>query len=165
MKLTRFITTISFLLITYFANSQVSTEQYTSPYKKAIGIKLNPGAISYRSFYTRNKAVEGVGFISIDGFQLTILNEKYTPFANAENLTWYIGYGGHFNLWSERYKLNNPSKSAGVAVGVDGMLGLDYKLKNTPINLSVDIQPAFNFVGASYFDLGWGGIGIRYTLK
>ncbi|MSP07223.1 MAG: hypothetical protein EXR15_01055 [Chitinophagaceae bacterium] len=165
MKLTRFITTISFLLITYFANSQVSTEQYTSPYKKAIGIKLNPGAISYRSFYTRNKAVEGMGFISIDGFQLTILNEKYTPFANAENLTWYIGYGGHFNLWSERYKLNNPTKSAGVAVGVDGMLGLDYKLKNTPINLSVDIQPAFNFVGASYFDLGWGGIGIRYTLK
>ena len=165
MKLTRFITTISFLLITYFANSQVSTEQYTSPYKKAIGIKLNPGAISYRSFYNRNKAVEGMGFISIDGFQLTILNEKYTPFANAENLTWYIGYGGHFNLWSERYKLNNPSKSAGVAVGVDGMLGLDYKLKNTPINLSVDIQPAFNFVGATYFDLGWGGIGIRYTLK
>ena len=165
MKLTRFITTISFLMITYLANSQASTEEYTSPYKKAIGFKLNPGAISYRSFYTRNKAVEGIGFISLDGFQLTILNEKYTPFANAENLTWYIGYGGHFNLWSERYKLNNPSKSAGVAVGVDGMLGLDYKLKNTPINLSVDIQPAFNFVGATYFDLGWGGIGIRYTLK
>jgi len=165
MKLTRFITTISFLLIAYFANSQVSKEQYTSPYKKAIGFKLNPGAISYRSFYTRNKAVEGIGFISLDGFQLTILNEKFTPFANAENLTWYMGYGGHFNLWSERYKLNNPSKSAGVAVGIDGMLGLDYKLKNTPINLSVDIQPAFNFVGASYFDLGWGGIGIRYTIK
>ena len=165
MKLTRFITTISFFMITYLANSQASTEEYTSPYKKAIGFKLNPGAISYRSFYTRNKAVEGIGFISLDGFQLTILNEKFTPFANAENLTWYIGYGGHFNLWSERYKLNNPSKAAGVAVGVDGMLGLDYKLKNTPINLSVDIQPAFNFVGASYFDLGWGGIGIRYTLK
>ncbi len=165
MKLTRFITTISFLMITYLANSQASTEEYTSPYKKAIGFKLNPGAISYRSFYTRNKAVEGIGVISIDGFQLTILNEKYTPFANAENLTWYIGYGGHFNLWSEKYKLNNPAKSAGVAVGADGMLGLDYKLKNAPINISVDIQPAFNFVGASYFDLGWGGIGIRYTIK
>jgi len=165
MKLTRIITTICFLFFTYLGISQASTEQYTSPYKKAIGFKLNPGAISYRSFYTRNKAVEGMGFISIDGFQLTILNEKYTPFANAENLTWYIGYGGHFNLWSEKYKLNNQSKSAGVAVGADGMLGLDYKLKNAPINLSVDIQPAFNFVGASYFDLGWGGIGIRYTIK
>ena len=165
MKLTRITITLCFLFVTYFAISQASTEQYTSPYKKAIGFKLNPGAISYRSFYTRNKAVEGIGFISIDGFQLTILNEKYTPFANAENLTWYIGYGGHFNLWSEKYKLNNTSKSAGVAVGADGMLGLDYKLKNAPINLSVDIQPAFNFVGASYFDLGWGGIGIRYTIK
>jgi hypothetical protein len=165
MKITRIFASVCFLLITYLANSQTSNEQYTSPYKKAIGFKLNPGAISYRSFYTRNKAVEGIGFISLDGFQLTILNEKFTPFANAENLTWYMGYGGHFNLWSERYKLNNPSKSAGVALGIDGMLGLDYKLKNTPINLSVDIQPAFNFVGASYFDLGWGGIGIRYTIK
>ena len=63
MKLTRFIPTISFLLITYLANSQASTEEYTSPYKKAIGFKLNPGAISYRSFYTRNKALEGIGFI------------------------------------------------------------------------------------------------------
>jgi hypothetical protein len=159
MKITRIFASVCFLLITYLANSQTSNEQYTSPYKKAIGFKLNPGAISYRSFYTRNKAVEGIGFISIDGFQLTILNEKYFPFA------WYIGYGGHFNLWSEKYKLNNPAKSAGVAVGADGMLGLDYKLKNAPINISVDIQPAFNFVGASYFDLGWGGIGIRYTIK
>jgi len=165
MKLTGFITTLGFLFITHLANGQSTKEPYTSPYKKAIGFKLNPGAISYKSFYTRNKSVEAIGFISIDGFQLTLLNEIYTPFANAENLTWYLGYGGHFNLWSEKYKLNNPAKNAGVAVGVDGMLGLDYKLKNTPINLSVDIQPAFNFVGASYFDLGWGGIGIRYTIK
>ena len=77
MKLTRIITTICFLFFTYLGISQASNEQYTSPYKKAIGFKLNPGAISYRSFYTRNKAVEGMGFISIDGFQLTILNEKY----------------------------------------------------------------------------------------
>lgn len=165
MKLTRFITSMCFLCITFAAISQTNNEQYTSPYKKALGIKLNPGAISYKSFYTRNKAAEGIGFISLDGFQLTILNEKYTPFANAENLTWYIGYGGHFNVWSERYKLNNPAKKAGVSVGVDGILGLDYKLKNTPLNISVDMQPSFNFVGESYFELGWGGIGVRYTLK
>ena len=83
MKITRIFASVCFLLITYLANSQTSNEQYTSPYKKAIGFKLNPGAISYRSFYTRNKAVEGIGFISIDGFQLTILNEKYFPFANV----------------------------------------------------------------------------------
>ncbi|MGI9137665.1 MAG: hypothetical protein ACR2IM_01360 [Sediminibacterium sp.] len=165
MNLTRIITLTCFLYITLTANSQDTIEKYTSPYKKALGIKLNPGAISYRSFYTRNKAAEGIGFVSLDGFQLTILNEKFTPFTNTENLTWYIGYGGHFNLWSERYKLNNPAKKAGVSVGVDGILGLDYKLRNTPLNLSVDIQPSFNFVGESYFELGWGGIGIRYTIK
>lgn len=164
MKQTHFVIAFCFFILTLSVNGQSNNTPFTNPYKKAIGIKLNPAAMSYRSFYTRNKSVEAIGFISLDGFQLTLLNEKFTPFSNAENLTWYVGYGGHFNLWSERYKLNNPAKTAGVSVGIDGMLGLDYKLKNTPLNLSVDIQPAFNFVGGNYFDLGWGGIGIRYTL-
>jgi hypothetical protein len=50
-------------------------------------------------------------------------------------------------------------------VGVDGILGLDYKLKNAPLNFSLDWQPSFNFVGSSYFESGWAGLGIRYTLK
>ena len=164
MKLTRFITTISFLLITYLANSQTSNEQYTSPYKKAIGFKLNPGAISYRSFYTRNKAVEGIGFISLDGFQLTILNEKYFPFSNAENLTWYIGYGGHLGIWSEEWvKKNATTDKSNISVGFDGIIGLDYKVKNSPLNISIDWQPSFSIIQA-YFK-NQGGIGIRYVLK
>ncbi|MEI6189595.1 MAG: hypothetical protein WCP61_04145 [Chitinophagia bacterium] len=172
MKLARLITTLFFLQISLVVFSQSTTilapsQEFISAYSKAIGVKLYPGAISYKQFYRPNKAVEGIGFISVDGFQLTILNEKYTSFENTENLSWYIGYGGHFNIWSEDHKkkleLINPSRNAGVAVGIDGILGLDYKIKGTPLNVSVDWQPSFNFVGDSYFENGWGGIGVRYT--
>lgn len=140
-------------------------EQYTSPYKKALGVKMYPSAISYKQFIRSNKAIETVGYFTLDGFFATVMYEKYTPITDVENLSWYVGYGGHLGLWSDEWKKNNPSHSAGIALGVDGILGLDYKIKNAPLNFSIDWQPSFNFVGGSYFHSGWGGIGIRYTLN
>ena len=138
---------------------------FTTGYKKAIGVKMYPSAISYKSFLTNSKAIEVLGYFTLDGFRTTIMIEKYSAFANTEQLSWYIGYGGHLGIWSEEWKKNNPNHKAGIAVGVDGILGLDYKIKNAPLNLSIDWQPSFNFVGSSYFESGWAGLGIRYTLK
>jgi hypothetical protein len=33
----------------------------------------------------------------------------------------------------------------GGAVGIDGVLGLDYKFNGAPINMSLDWQPSFEF--------------------
>jgi hypothetical protein len=136
---------------------------YATPYKKAIGVKMYPSAISYKVFVKPNNAFEYLGYLSLDGFRATALYEKYMPIDGNENLTWYVGYGAHLGLWSEEWKKNNPNHNAGIALGVDGILGLDYKVKNAPLNLSVDWQPSFNFVGASYFESGWAGLGVRYT--
>jgi hypothetical protein len=136
---------------------------YATPYKKAIGVKMYPSAISYKVFVKSNNAFEYLGYLSLDGFRATALYEKYMPIDGNENLTWYVGYGAHLGLWSEEWKKNNPNHNAGIALGVDGILGLDYKVKNAPLNLSVDWQPSFNFVGASYFESGWAGLGVRYT--
>jgi len=138
---------------------------FNTGYKKAIGVKMYPSAISYKSFMTNSKAIEVLGYFTLDGFRTTIMIEKYSAFADNEQLSWYIGYGGHLGIWSEEWKKNNPNHKAGIALGVDGILGLDYKIKNAPLNLSLDWQPSFNFVGSSYFESGWAGLGIRYTLK
>ena len=138
-------------------------ELTSNPYKKAIGVKMYPSAITYKQFNQQNKAVEILGYFTLDGFRATVLFEKYSPIADVDNLSWYIGYGGHLGLWSEEWKKSNPNHSAGIALGVDGILGLDYKIKNAPLNLSIDWQPSFNFVGSSYFESGWAGIGVRYT--
>ena len=149
----------------YSLEPEKKSGPFTTGYKKAIGVKMYPSAISYKSFLTNSKAIEVLGYFTLDGFRTTIMMEKYSAFANTEQLSLYIGYGWHLGIWSEEWKKNNPTHKAGIAVGVDGILGLDYKIKNAPLNLSIDWQPSFNFVGSSYFESGWAGLGIRYTLK
>ena len=131
----------------------ISTRKtYEKAYTSALGVKMYPSAVSYKQFIRTNKAIEALGYFSLDGFRATLVYETYAPIEGNENLSWYVGYGGHLGIWSETWKKNNPDHTAGIAVGVDGILGLDYKVKNAPLNISVDWQPSFNFVGSSYFE-------------
>jgi len=141
------------------------TGEFSRYYTSAIGVKMYPSAITYKKFIRSNKAIEALGYFTLDGFRATVLYQKYAPIDGVDNLSWYVGYGGHLGIWSEEWKRVNTSHNAGIALGVDGILGLDYKIKGAPLNLSVDWQPSFNFVGASYFESGWAGLGIRYTLN
>jgi len=141
-----------------------SIHLYEEGYTKSFGVKMYPGALSYKTFYTINKAIEASGYITLDGFWLSILNEIHTPIKEDKQLSWYIGYGGHVGIWSEEWrKKNNTLDKSNISVGFDGIIGLDYKLKHSPLNLSIDWQPSFSII-QGYFR-NQGGIGIRYTLK
>ncbi|MBY0480477.1 MAG: hypothetical protein K2Q21_03905 [Chitinophagaceae bacterium] len=134
-----------------------------SSYTTALGLKMYPGALSVKHFFAPGKAVEGLAFISQDGFRITGLYEIHNSLGSVEGLKWYIGGGGHMGIWSDRWKTQYPDRNANASIGVDGVLGLDYKIKGAPINVSFDWQPSFNFIGYNYFESAWGGLGIRYT--
>ena len=72
---------------------------------------------------------------------------------------WYI----HQLLFGDKWKNEYSNRDNGVAIGIDGVLGLDYKIKGAPINLSIDWQPSFNLIGYNYFEGGWGGLAMRYA--
>lgn len=147
------------LKFTVFAQNNGST------YNTAVGVKFYPGAISLKSFIEDNKALEGLAYISNDGFRVTGLYEVHGNINGANGLKWYAGGGAHIGFWNDKWKNSYPTRDGGVAIGIDGVLGLDYKFTGAPINLSLDWQPSFNFVGYNYFEGGWGGLAIRYTLK
>ncbi len=137
---------------------------YENGYTKAIGVKMYPGALSYKQFKQSNKAIEAIGYFTLDGFSLAVLKEFYTPIEESNQLSWYYGYGGHLGIWSDEWKKTNAgTNNSNIAVGFDGILGLDYKVKNAPINISIDWQPSFSII-QSYFN-NQGGIGVRYTFK
>ena len=50
-------------------------------------------------------------------------------------------------------------------LGIDGTIGLDYKIPTAPLNLSIDWQPSVEFGGGSDFLANWGGISVRYVLQ
>ena len=113
-------------------------------YSTAVGLKMYPGALSVKHFIATDRAVEGLAFISQDGFRLTGLYEIHNNLGTIEGLQWYVGGGAHLGAWSDQWKKQYPTRNGGMTIGIDGVLGLDYKIKGAPLNVSFDWQPSFN---------------------
>jgi hypothetical protein len=151
-----------FFILTSCYQIQAQVNNGTS-YKTALGAKFYPGAISVKHFVKPARAIEGLGYISNEGFRITGLYELHFPITGAEGLAWYVGGGAHIGAWNDNWRNRYPTRNSSIALGVDGVLGLDYKIKGAPLNLSFDWQPSFNLIGYTYFEGGWGGLAIRYT--
>ena len=151
--LNRFFLAVSFLIGAATANAQ-------SNYTTAIGVKFYPGALSVKHFISNKNAVEGLAYFYDRGFRITGLYEIHSNIESIDGLQWYVGPGVHFTSY-------NAKNFGGVGVGIDGVLGLDYKVKSAPLNFSLDWQPSFelgNQVSNRGFIGNWGGLGIRFTL-
>lgn len=148
------------LLSFTISNSYAQDSGSGSSYKNAIGIKFYPAGVSFKHFLSGNNAIEGIGYFYNRGTRITGLYEIHNdlPGLEVEGLKWYVGPGAHIGFINSNY-------GGGFSLGVDGVLGLDYKVAEAPINVSVDIQPALelgSYSGSNRLNV-WGGIGIRYT--
>lgn len=143
--------------------SVVRSQSMGSEYRTALGFKFYPGAITFKHFLKDNRAVEGLAYFWDYGTRITGLYEIHGDINGAPGLKWYVGPGAHIGFWNTKYK--NQYGNSGAYLGVDGVLGLDYKVNKAPINLSFDWQPSFSFGdGGRYgFESGWGGFAVRFT--
>jgi hypothetical protein len=134
-----------------------SSSTNSSSYKTALGVKVwDGGGISLKHFFSENNAGELIGYFWGQGVRFTGLYEIHGDFSGAAGLKWYIGPGAHIGIY-------NSKNGDGAFAGIDGVLGLDYKFKGAPINMSIDWQPSFEFGDGRGFYGNWGGLGIRYT--
>jgi hypothetical protein len=81
-------------------------------------------------------------------------------------LKFYYGFGAHIGAVGKgeiddfngaEYYNNNH-----ILLGADGTVGLEYTFPNTPIAISLDLDPRIELASGPYFDLG-PGIGLKYT--
>ena len=153
----KFLVAIIILLMVYNVSAQES-----QTYNRAIGIKFPAGfAITYKQFITDKNNVEGEAMFWSNGFRAVGLYEFNFDIPGIDGLRWYVG-PEHISVFGTRI-ISNVKTSASAGFGIDGVLGLDYKVADYPINVSVDWQPAVDIVGSSGFTPAYGGIGIRYT--
>ncbi|MBX9782697.1 MAG: hypothetical protein K2X48_05300 [Chitinophagaceae bacterium] len=148
---------LALVLITaaYTASAQNKTAS-SETYKTAIGIKLWNGAgANLKTFIADKSAIEVVGFFYNRGTRITGLYEWHGDLNTEGNLKWYVGGGGHATIYKGY-----------TGLGLDGVLGIDFKLPNAPLNFALDWQPAFELGSGSFngFYGNWGGFAIRYTL-
>jgi hypothetical protein len=152
--------TAALVLILSMVSAGLYAQSMGTGYQTALGIKVWDGAgITFKTFVAPNKAMEVIGYFWKQGTRITGLYEIHGNIEGAAGLKWYIGPGIHVGFYGDKYYNGNNRAVAGV----DGVLGLDYKIRNAPINLSIDWQPSFEFADNRGFAGSWGGLGIRYT--
>ncbi|MFP4620383.1 MAG: hypothetical protein ACLFM7_03680 [Bacteroidales bacterium] len=136
---------------------------HSQDYKTAIGVRGTfISGITVKHFINEDAALEGIFSFGRWGMNVTGLYEKHARAFDVEGLNWYYGAGGHLGSWNDDYPLLKEGGEF-VVIGVDGVIGLEYKVQEIPISFSVDYKPQLNFTGYPGF-WGYGGaLSIRYT--
>ena len=147
---------IAFVLL-FLLNVKILTAQ---GYTNAIGLRGGVfSGITGKHLMTPDKAIEGIFSTRWRGFNLCGLYELYKPTSFLENLYWYYGAGAHIGSY-RRYSYYDEADSARAypgnltTLGLDGILGLEYKLHEIPFVVSVDFKPTLDFIsgGGFFFD-------------
>ncbi|MDB5229577.1 MAG: hypothetical protein JWN76_382 [Chitinophagaceae bacterium] len=133
-------------------------------YNRAIGIKFPGGfAVTYKKFIRGNNALEAMAEFASHGIRFSGLYEFHHYNITADSdLGWFVGPGAHIGIWNNAYRTEKNFDTQ-LDIGIDGIIGLDYKFKGLPINISLDWHPAISLAGSTGFDPASGGIGVRYT--
>jgi hypothetical protein len=153
----------------------------TQDYNTGVGLRGGfTNGITVKHFIGQETALEGIVGFGFRSFKLTGLYEIYKGSFQLDNLYWYYGYGGHAGFYSfpggcddyrwngfqwERDPFQPCKKSTVVGVGVDGIVGIEYKVAEIPITFSFDIKPSieWNSLGYLPFYFWDGGFSIRYV--
>lgn len=152
MKKFRILLTIIAVMAVAGANAQ----SMGSSYRTAVGVKFYPGAISLKHFVNDKAALEGLASFWNGGVRITGLYELHYPLLQVDGLQWYVGPGAHIGFYDDK------DYNGSVFIGIDGVLGVDYKIPGAPLNVSLDWNPSFEFGDGAEFQ-SWGGLGIRFT--
>jgi len=147
-------------------------------YNFAVGLRAGEtSGLTIKKSIGNGAAIEGIFGAWRYGLSATALFEKYVPVGSVSNLNWYYGAGGHVAVQNNRYYryyyydrnrdvyYSDYYYNGGIGLGLDGILGMEYKIPNAPIALSLDIKPFFevNTHGGAWVSLD-PGLGIKVAL-
>ncbi len=151
--------TIFILMISVHAFAQDEKSAPAVPdYRLALGLRFSNSiptlntSFSAKYFITSRSALEGL--ISFGNrFGIGGLLEIHNTF-NTPGLTWFYGAGAYIG-----FQDNNSY------VGPTGIIGLDYKFTNVPVNLSLDWKPELDIIPKVNFVPEAFALSVRFVVK
>jgi len=145
---------LSFLLITGIFSSAAAQD-----YKFALGIRFSTygptlsNSVSVKYFMNERYALDGLVSYGTR-FGMGGLFEVHQPIGSVPSLTWFYGAGGYVGF---QYGL--------TYLGPMGVVGLDYKFPNAPLNLSLDWKPELDIIPIINFVPEALGLSVRFVFK
>ena len=140
-------------------------------YTRTAGIRCGQtSGFTYRQYMDESNAYEGIVSFKKNGLQLTLLKEFVQPYflEHSENIYLVWGFGAHAGTnrtssWEIFTKRFYELSSVIPLFGIDGYAGLEYRIKEVPLNVGVDFKPFFDLAGARFFSMSIWDFAI--TLK
>ena len=87
-----------------------------------------------------------------DGIGICALYEWHFPVTSVEHLQWFAG-GGAYTAYRDKTAF----------VGAAGIVGVDYKFQDIPLNISIDWKPELNVIESVGFEASGVGFSARFT--
>jgi hypothetical protein len=149
-----------------FAIIAIANNASAQDYKTAVGIRLSSSqaivnnSISIKHFLNERTAIEGLLSFG-DPLALGALVEIHKPLGES-GLKWFYG-GGAYLGFVKSYNVNLNKNETDANFGAQGVLGMDYKFANIPLNLSLDWKPELNLVTDINFEPAAIGFTARFT--
>ena len=158
--------TLYALTIAVVGSCFIALESQGQDYRNAIGGRFGTAnGLTFKHFFNSTNAMDLIlnfrDHDRHDHFYIVGLYEVHNPIPNAGGLNWYYGGGAH--VYFVNHDHGGPHNDTKGGFGIDGVLGLDYKFNDAPINLSLDWKPALDIVPDTDGDLGWFGLSIRFA--
>jgi hypothetical protein len=156
---------IAFILCSFLL---IANRSQAQDYKTAVGLKFGgyENGFSVKHFLDQGTALEGILGIRSHGAVLTGLYELHQPAFNTAGLKFYYGFGAHLGTIGKGNYRNFGNDqyydSSHILLGADGVLGLEYKIAEAPIAISLDLNPRLELATGPFFDLA-PGLGLKYT--
>jgi hypothetical protein len=117
------------------------------------------------------RAYKGILSFREGGVQITAMIESSRPlYVNfTDKLYYYAGIGAHVGFTrfqARRGFFSNPFNFSynyghfAPVMGLDGIIGIEYRLDRSPLSFAIDAKPFFELFGQSIFRLSVFDIGI-----
>ena len=158
---------IVFIILIFFSAQKLNAQH---KYNTALGLRLSYGTgIDIKHNLDESSSVEGLVDLQWHGLIITGLYEKHFPIIKQEEgFRFYMGGGAHLGFWNEYRKhpwYEDKDDRSHIALGVDGIIGLEYTFNEIPLNLAIDWIPMINIADHPAFWGGGVGLSVRYAIK
>jgi hypothetical protein len=145
-------------------------------YRTAVGLRGGElGGLTFKRFTRPDAAFEailGLGYRDPRLLSFTLLFEKHVPAFNVSGMRWYYGGGGHITLVGSSsgyyrhpwFRNRYYYEGGAIGLGIDGVLGLEYKIPPIPFAISLDLKPYIEVLspGGVFWSLD-PALGIKLT--
>jgi hypothetical protein len=180
MKKAITLSAISFMVV---MSSIISNPVKAQDYKNAIGLRGGfSSGLTFKHFIKETAALEAILALYPHAMNVTLLYEKHAYAFGTKEFRWFYGAGGHFGAFNgyayrdqyfhDRYDRDKYGYYDGYDpnfnynrnffnIGIDAILGLEYKITEIPFTIGVDLKPYIDLIyfGNNYVD---GALSVRY---